>query len=158
MYVRRHRLLAECIQLLSVNTKVSCFCGLKSAKVAKRLGRSPRPLWVSFAYSLAEMIEARHIPLRSCGCLPTLAANPRHAPLFVGGGGGGGGGGAIIVLCPRALNNHTTPLTRVNALILQSSFGVTYFVSEVVFLKMPSRTKTNERNDVLNTFKFETMF
>ena len=42
--------------------------------------------------------------------------------------------------------------------MLQSSFDVTSFVSEVVFLKMLSRQERNERNDVRNTFKFETMF
>ena len=34
--------------------------------------------------------------------------------------------------------------TRVNALVLQSSFGVT-FVSDVVFLKMPSRQEKKRR-------------
>ena len=46
----------------------------------------------------------------------------------------------------------------VNALVLQSSFAITSFVSEVVFLKMLSRQEKKRANDVRNTFKFETMF
>ena len=50
--------------------------------------------------------------------------------------------------------------TRVNALVLQSSFGVTSFVSEVVFLKMPSRQekRTSETTCDIPSMKFETMF
>ena len=79
----------QCIKLLSVNTKVSCFCGLKSAKVAKRLGRSPRPLWVSFAYPLAGMIEARHIPSALAAAYQPSLQNPRCFICVCGGGGGG---------------------------------------------------------------------
>ena len=46
-------------------------------------------------------------------------------------------------------------INSVNALVLQSSFGVTSFVSEVVFLKMPSRQEKKQalevRDDVLES-------
>ena len=43
-------------------------------------------------------------------------------------------------------------INSVNALVLQSSFGVTSFVSEVVFLKMPSRQE-KKCDDVQNLAK-----
>ena len=94
MYVRSPRHLGclgkqmQCIKLLSVNTKVSCICGLKSSKVAKRLGRSPRPLWVSFAYPLGPCWDDQgpiSLSALAAAYQPSLQ-NPRSTPIFVGGG------------------------------------------------------------------------
>ena len=84
------------------------FCGSKKCKSCKAARAPPQAPLGELCIPLCWDDRGPaypSLPLR-------LHTNPRckildSAPLFVWGGGGGGG---IIALCPRALNNHTTPL------------------------------------------------
>ena len=87
MYVRRHTVACgQCIKLLSVNTKVSCFCGLKSAKVASGWGSAPVPLG-ELCIPPCWDDPGPAYPSRPCGCIPTLAAKSQIRPFICRGGG-----------------------------------------------------------------------
>ena len=119
MCVRRHRLLAE------ANAVYYCLLirkyhvlWLKKGESCNAAGAPPQTPLKELGYTtlLGGSRPGISFSALAAAYQPSLQ-NPRPALILcvcvcvcVWGGGGGGGGGAIIALCPRALNNHTTPL------------------------------------------------